>query len=499
VKERKIIPQDAQGTFRLLPVSPHQLRLRVWADGILNVLLDGTALTNGQGGAPSDGWFLVNSYAPVGGSRKIFSEIVVKFPDSFPADACQATLSVQYATLPQSVQNATQLDVVLTNPLSSNCPLLPRLASRVFDDGGENSKPGGRALSQIVSRDVVFAGWLFEGNKPRADKKPLPNAGRNLPPEQSEDFHYDIFLDDDFLARNYGGATGIVPALSTALIPADHGGVPMPLLDPISTRLDVKSLSLPFLAILTVELNAWHTASRGAMPSGWVADPDPLLTGNAWPFHTTRTLGIKSGDPDLKLGDYVIVSGTLWQDELHATGGDPTLACFHAKFPGHAGWLEMHPVDSVRKVDSPVLRKHTEQRILCAENTTGAFDEFIAPRKPPDDSAILKFATLIDSRFTDSAATHSTVIEPSCPSLVHAKAAVPAGGSFKATYLLWWERGTQPRAACFTAGAPSPARQQCLQGCQAADVMCMDNADDEGPRPAQCALQLNRCKNNCPL
>jgi hypothetical protein len=43
VKERQIIPQDAQGTFRLLPVSPHQLRLR-GKKGSENILPRDTSL-----------------------------------------------------------------------------------------------------------------------------------------------------------------------------------------------------------------------------------------------------------------------------------------------------------------------------------------------------------------------------------------------------------------------------------------------------------------------
>ena len=196
MKEREIIAQDAQGTFRLLPVSPHTVRLRVWADDMLTVLLDGVALTKGHGGllpTGSGGGFLVNSYALVGGSRKIFSEIIVKFPDSFSVDTCQATISIQYEAVSQSVQNATRVDVLLTNPLSNNCPRLPQLASRTFDDGGENSKPNGRALSQIVSRNAVLAGWLF-GDVLSVNPGPSPRPG------ESEDFHYDIWLDDDFLA-----------------------------------------------------------------------------------------------------------------------------------------------------------------------------------------------------------------------------------------------------------------------------------------------------------
>lgn len=460
MKGRDIIPQDPQGNFWILPTSGQWLRLRVWADSNLKVSVDGVDLKRPNIAPESEGWFEPTAYTFNGGTRNFFWDIAVKLPDNIPVDSCGVNLTLQYENVSQGTQNPTLVVPFLAGQHFSHCALSPKLASNVFDDGGENSKPGGMARSQIVSRGFVLAGWLYEENP----QMPQRNNGTGLPSNETEDFHYDLWLDDDFLARNYGGLTNLKPSATLSQIPA-NGGTAMPLLDPNTQRLNASSLTLPGSELLTVELNAWHTAffRRAAKPNGWMDDPDPQFSGNAWPFHPTRPLGISGSDPDLKPGDYVIVSGTLWQDTAHLSMNDPdkpNRACFDTKFKGHAGWIEIHPVDSVRKVEPPAVRvdvngaptyfyrKHPFTRSICSPNAN-QLDQYIAPpQSPPDANAILKYEVQMDSRFTSAAATHSEVIDPQCPDRLHVQASVPAGGTFKATYLLWWEPGTQPRGAC---------------------------------------------------
>lgn len=466
MKGRDLIPQDPQGNFHLLPTGPNRITVRVWADANLKVLVDGIELKRRNVGQETEGWFEPAAYPLTGGSRNIFWEITVKLPDSLPVDICSARLSVQYESVPQGTANTPQDISLLAEQHFSHCAFTPRLASNTFDDGGENSKPDGRARSQIVARNVVLAGWLYIGNPniPGDDSKPSRYNAPNLLPSETEDFHYDLWLDDDFLARNYGGVTGLKPLLAMSQIPPEGGGsVAMPLLDPSSQRLNVSSLTLPGSELFAVELNAWHSGRRGPKPNGWVDDPDPNMNGNAWPFHPTRPLGVGSNDPDLKPGDYVIISGTLWQDTAHLgmnDPGQPNRRCFDSKFKGHAGWLEIHPVDSVRKVDSPALRLGTDEaptyyyrkdpfmRSIC-DPAANQLNEYIAPRQsPPDANAVLKFEVQPDTRMSSPNATNSAEIDPLCPDRLHVQASVPTGGTFKSTYLLWWEPGTTPRAPC---------------------------------------------------
>lgn len=467
MKGRDLIPQDAQGNFPLLPAASHSITLRVWADSNLKVSFDGIDLKRRNVGQEGEGWFEPIAYPLTGGSRNIFWEITVKLPDSLPVDSCSARLSVQYESVPQGAAN-TPVDIsLLAERHFSHCAFTPRLASNTFDDGGENSKLD-RARSQIVARNVVLAGWLYVGNPdiPGDDSKPSRYNAPNLLPGETEDFHYDIWLDDDFLARNYGGVTGLKPLLSMSQIPPEGGGsVALPLLDPTTQRLNVSSLTLPGSELFAVELNAWHTTPgrRGPKPNGWVDDPDPNLNANAWPFHPTRPLGIGPNDPDLKPGDYVIITGTLWQDTAHLSMNDPgrpNRRCFDSKFKGHAGWLEIHPVDSVRKVDSPAVpvevngtttyfyRKHPFMRSIC-DPVANQLNEYITPRQPPPDAnAVLKFEVQTDTRMSSASATSSAEIDPRCPDRLHVQASVPAGGTFKATYITWWEPGTSPRPTC---------------------------------------------------
>jgi predicted nucleic acid-binding protein len=76
--------------------------------------------------------------------------------------------------------------------------------SEVFDDGGDNSK-GFWATQAIVARDVLLAGWLVGGK----------GLGRNdgdddadWGPHASEDWHFDLWLDNDFIEKTYSDALG---------------------------------------------------------------------------------------------------------------------------------------------------------------------------------------------------------------------------------------------------------------------------------------------------
>jgi hypothetical protein len=169
----------------------------------------------------------------------------------------------------------------------------------------------------------------------------------------------------------------------------------------------VGTFLLPGEGDLTVELNAWHTDARGPAPSGYVSDPDPTTyPHNAWAFDVNRgTVFPPNPEHVLQRNDYVIVTGTLWQDVAHFSADpNPLRECVDTALAGQGGWLEIHPVDTVRWVHPPPeLRKNAVVVPLCAR--PGLFDvvdEVITPDKPtpPGPNSILKFQEIVDPRFT---------------------------------------------------------------------------------------------------
>lgn len=65
--------------------------------------------------------------------------------------------------------------------------------------------------------------------------------------------------------------------------------------------------------------------SSAGVPSARGVEPQAVTVrcsypGNAWPFNPLRGVVAAPSLGDLAAGDYVIVSGTLWQDTAHAPG-----------------------------------------------------------------------------------------------------------------------------------------------------------------------------------
>lgn len=127
--------------------------------------------------------------------------------------------------------------------------------SQIFHDEGDNAKKDW-ASRAIVARDVVVAGWLSKNPDPRNNPTtpPWPNA--------SEDCHYDILLDPDFIARHYGTNAG---PLEGALLRGNQRLVREPPAPKISLLngqpVNVGTFLMPGTigaGELTVELNAWH-------------------------------------------------------------------------------------------------------------------------------------------------------------------------------------------------------------------------------------------------
>jgi hypothetical protein len=139
--------------------------------------------------------------------------------------------------------------------------------------------------------------------------------------------------------------------------------------------------------------------------------------------------------------------------------------CFDDLYPNYAGWLEIHPLDSIRRVrPAPALRRHVEVVSACglrpdkswdpdAKYDPGRINVRISPRDvglTPPEGAVLKFREIVDPRFTKpkSVIFHKVELDSCDPTELSVRVLVTQGGAFKASYLTWWEdgQGAKPSA-----------------------------------------------------
>jgi hypothetical protein len=370
-------------------------------------------------------------------------------------------------------------------------------------DFGLNEIPA----QSIVAQGVTLRGWLQSVNPPSpctqaVEVNDAVNKGVDI---GYEDVHYNLVLDSDFINSMYGSNAGV---LNGALIhgnPIDSQTNPFPVLAPgpnaPPSNLDINSFWLPGAASAPItfgtELNAWHQrrskhcgflgmfcgfyrnyTGRGTAPSGWIekeySDPSVCTTppgtlgklsaDNWWPFNPDNPDGQAA---NLGVGDYVEVQGTLWQDTGHDSG-QPT-GCWNELFHNQDGWLEIHPVDVLRKVQgpgrSPVLNsvqaaidgiKQNVAVAQCSDAQGSAVNytlwvcpeqlssTFPTGRTPQPLSA--HFLELIDNRFSvvNQFITHGATVVNDCVNIGVNWAQGVRWARYKATYEVWWTPGTIP-------------------------------------------------------
>jgi hypothetical protein len=483
----RIVPEAPDGTYtigvprRPTPHGPLQahpyLRFRVQHDVNMKILVDGIELPRLAGATQDSGWYEPSGTVPESGSRSFFWDIAVELP---PRVFAEGLTDFRVTLAPETFTQAKQPELGLTLRLRGRDPAYARSMPRpsdVFVDNTENTKPDNRMQTAIVARGVTLAGWLIE---PHLNNGPYPEASG-----ASEDWHFDIFLDPDFIERNYGSPVLIEP-IKSASLPGNGRTLLEEFIDP-ATRIPLLSFdpalptskptaatfTLPGHGSFVVELNAWHKwsdnrgsdgrAGRGPAPPGWISDPDPSYFWNAWPFDPRKGTRNATGS-NLRAGDYIIVSGTLWQDSVHKS--DPDLdarglrQCFedYGQFKSHGGWLEIHPVDAVRRVDQPSPRKHAVGLAACYPHRSHLSVSLTPPFPPPDSTSQLHYKVIVDGRFTSSNAVHTETVATNCePPALNVTADLPSPGTFNATYILWWKKSEVSRAGrdiCLSAIGP---------------------------------------------
>jgi len=408
----RIVPEAPDGSYTILG---RALRFRVQGDSNLRVQINHGNLPRRSQATASSGWYEPAGAVLKSGSRNFFWDIAVELPDQILLPGVKNfQVTFDYDTVTTTATPHPSLTVIarLQGNDAAYVAAMPR-PSDVFVDNTENTKGDNRMAISLVTRGVTLAGWL-SGPK-REDVGFAGTTG-------SEDWHYTIFLDPDFIERNYGGSLLIEPLKSAALpghvVPFIRGTAPLiPLLShdaaAATSKPTAAAFTLPGLANFEVELNAWHTwsAARGPKPTGWVSDPEIFrYSGNAWPF-----------DPRMR-------------------------NCFDDRYLGHGGYLELHPVDAVRRVDAPRPRKHVVGMAACHPPQPNIDARLSHPDPPPGDNFILRYEMLVDDRFTSANAVHAEQVDYSCPvPALHVTANLPGSGSFHGVYSLWWEQSSTPR------------------------------------------------------
>lgn len=332
-----------------------------------------------------------------------------------------------------------------------------------------NCKPSGA----IVRKDVLVAGWLNN----QGDARVAGNGtGDSHGQPGVEDIHYDVTLDANFIDRVYGGG-GLSSALSDAVWPGHPypGTPPGPTPIPFATDpplvsggpriVSYNSFILPCGLTNDVhgELNAWHKDTVGSFwhshwqghgppPAGWTSQLPNAQDPNSWfPFNP---LDPGNTGRNLQDGDYVVIRGTIWQENGHdGCTGDLWES---VPAPGFAGFAEMHPPDWIVRVGgpNPNLRISTGRITLWSRSPTGtsiagtmqvggATQPITAPAvvTSPRALQVRSVKQMIDARFTNPRSVVS-IQESQTVNSVNATAVVAPTGSqparLKVAWLVGW-------------------------------------------------------------
>jgi hypothetical protein len=467
VSGNRVIPQDPDGAFAALPAPFGRVRVRVQADWGTNIAVsvDGTDLPRRNGRSDDQAWFESDAKVLSSSSRKLFWDIAISLPvekrgSPLSPSAVPVRLEVRDLTFlkePPPMEKRPPLTVDLIHVAK---PGRVPLASDFFNEAqGDNTKEDGRAKSQVIAKGVVLAGWLFEGSPeyPGAPHRTDAGEGQLIRANESEDYHYELWLDNDFIARNYGSPMNLEPIRSAIVKGARsrlidlRPGREFALLN--DGKINAASFTWPGSGLFTVELNAWHITDRGDPPAGWAGrEPtEPAKDGNAWPFLPRRPLGVGPDDPDLTSSEYVIISGTLWQDTSHADSSEigQFRKCWDDHFPGHGGWLEIHPVDSVRRVDPPSPRKHSDLVNVC-DPARRDITTVLVPRLNPGETTsadlVLRCERIIDKRFTPHTRfSYDENLTTDSPPVLRVTLITLIGTTAQIVYVIWYEKPDNSR------------------------------------------------------
>ena len=449
-----IAPMHASGWYEIQPGSKFELRLRaIWPSDI-QVKIEDQALPKvtddrNHPELDSSGYYRVADVQPIHVSDpRFFWRVVVTLPLDKRGDV-DFLMTIHDISMNQDLTGREKEALPLQIPIRRTPLGIPKPSS-VFlgppDIFGNPIKPDSKHVNSgvpnaFIADNITLAGWLVH------------TPERN-PVDGTEDWHYNIWLDNAFIERNYSATTR---PLDTASIPGRSEEPKMTISLTGGGQPNASTFLMPGSGDFTVELNAWHKSKHnGLVPQGWWSDPEPIIWPDVfWPFPV-----MAPGTINLQAGDYVIITGALVEDSGHLYGlqdaGYWTRKCWDDTFKGHGGWLEIHPVDSIRhisKKQEPGVRTTPRVVQVCRKglNVT-PYEQVVSlapiPSEPPSANSILRFREIIDGRLTDMSTVrlHTVEITPYDPLKLKVSVMVnPGEGHFMATYLLWWEEASTPR------------------------------------------------------
>jgi hypothetical protein len=310
------------GVIFVQPADSIELRVRAPWPTTLQLMVDGQQLQQIVPGAPppiSDdrGYYSVSASPMPGWPNNLdptapvynwfFLLVDVKLPTQFRYRDLQTPVPPFGLTLRDISSNGETSDLNLSMtgyPRPPFGPGLPTPPSTTFISG-ENSKDDlaepwmPRASLGVVAKDVTLAGWLVAGMPESGPDAQAGDGAKGL----REDWWFHIFLDPDFIARNYPLA--YTAPLFGAIMPGQPEaqacwtvnpsyGCPC-LLPGCAAKISLTGGKVPDVGMfllpgnypdgLTAELNAWHTnGPRGNAPSGYSRDPDPNYANSYYAF-----------------------------------------------------------------------------------------------------------------------------------------------------------------------------------------------------------------------
>jgi hypothetical protein len=480
-----IAPFGPPGTFQMNPGRRIELRLRLPYPSNVGVGIGNNRLpevTDTASHPELDGYFHVQNVTVVEASDPLFFYRVLVVLPQAQQGGVDYTLKVfdipKNQALTGTQTEAPAFFSVMRTPNPTPQPSAILFQDNMIPDQKHPRKVDANSTDHAwIADNITLAGWLI--------KAPDPSQVDN----SLEDFHYSIWLDNDFIERNYHATTsGINNAIMPGRWYTQFDNIFKPKVAISLTggqQPNAGMFLLPGIEEFTVEMNAWHIPLHpGLPPSGWISIPGLLQV--AWPFDPQKVFDLSS---NLQDGDYIIISGALAQNsaELHGDEGskgedhrgEPVFVnywkhqCWEDHYKGQGGWLEIHPLDSIRRVPSvqaPAVRKQPQTIQVCDEGNrnTPSFVDTLIPPEPPSptgsraDFLQVKFREIIDDRFTDMSTVSKHVIEvdPCFPTRLHVAINVNPQGHFKAVYLVWWQDSVTKRPAPVcpapNAGPPRP-------------------------------------------
>jgi hypothetical protein len=458
---RGVIAQNAGGDFDVLPDLEVELRLRVPWPTTLQIDFDGRQLERQERTTPlsdelrANGFYDLIHVEPLGvpSGSDAFWRVFVRVPTGALNPFTSHAISVRDVLIgeaPPDRKISPPLEVRLASFIgTSTSPGWKRqiaAPSQVFFNASAVPDGDFRPAQTRVSEPtpwgrlpvrVTLAGWLWGGDE----------LGAHHTDSMLEDWHYSLWLDDAFVARNYDSYH-----LQRMVMPGHSyhrsGGAtdPMPLAQAGQPPSAIW-FKLAGTGEFTVELNAWHPAQHGgSIPPGWITVPtiDPA---SSWPFDP-RAPSDEPSAGEFTPGQYVIISGTLYQDSAHyPLDGDR--ACWENRFNGYGGWLEIHPVDWIRRLSAerepqPADARETHHVEGCSESGEQTKEAIVSPLRPaPRSDDVLHALQILDPRFTVGSVTPS-LCRPDDKTV---RVTVKFEKAFNSIVVLWWASASrQPEA-----------------------------------------------------